>query len=195
MKRKEKWKYQGSGKEKNKTNSWPCLVFKENGKENICFTFIPLTIWFVASIEGHISNFIIKKVKITQNLSSFSYISMSFGMRVSLVPKPFLQLFYNLFDLWTVELWTYIKYKLIIFFTAYNSPIWQVMVKVVKIECNSKLTLWDDNKMVGPRKNLIAPNQLTFLFSHLTKQEKWLPLSHFLFRFLTFPSFHPPIQT
>ena len=56
MKISGEWK----GKKK-KTNSWPYLVFKENGKENICFTFIPLTIWFVTSIEGHINNFIINK--------------------------------------------------------------------------------------------------------------------------------------
>ena len=60
------------------------------------------------------------------------------------------------------------------------------MAKVVKIGCNSKLALWDDNKMVGPHRNLIAPNQLIFLFSHLTKQGILL-LSHFLFHFLTFP--------
>ena len=149
MKRKEKWKYQENRKEKKKTNSWPYLVFKENGKENICFTFIRLTIWFATSIRGHISNFIIKKVKITQIFSSFPYLSMSFGMRVSLVPQPFLQLFHNLSDLWTVELWTYMDSSFF-FPTIYHSPIWQIMAKVVKIGYNSKLTLWDDNKMLGP---------------------------------------------
>ena len=177
-------------RKKKKTNSWPYLVFKENGKENICFTFIPLTIWFVTSTEGHISNFIIKKVKITQIFSSFSYLFMSFGMRVSLVPQPFLQLFHNLSDLWTVELWTYMDSSFF-FPTIYHSPIWQIMAKVVKIGYNSKLTLWDDNKMLGPHRNLVTPNRLTFLFFHLTKQGKWLPLSHFLFRFLTFPTPSP----
>ena len=37
--------------------------------------------------------------------------------------------------------------------------------------CNSKLTLWDDNKIVGPHGNLITPNQLIFLFSHLTNMQ------------------------
>ena len=59
--------------------------FQREWKENNCFTFIPLIIWFVTWIERHTSNFI-KKVKISKKISSFFYLSTSFEMRVSLLP-------------------------------------------------------------------------------------------------------------
>lgn len=83
-------------------------------------------------------------------------------------------------------------YKFIIFFYHLHLASMTSYDQSCENCCNSNLTLWDDNKMVGPHGNLITPNQLTFLFSHLTKQGKWLPLSHFLFIFLTFPPPPPP---
>ena len=47
----------GCGKEtkgnKEENITFPCLVFKENRKENKCFTFVPLTMGHVTKAMAH----------------------------------------------------------------------------------------------------------------------------------------------